>query len=56
MLRTHSIVPFKSFLGMSNDEYERTVTDAQNELAEHGERAKVYIKMLVSLGPQEAFH
>ena len=53
MLRAHSLVPFKRVLGMSDDEYERVVTSAQNELAEHGESARVYINVLVLLERME---
>lgn len=50
MLRTHSLVPFKTVLGMSDDEYERIVQGAIDELAENGEIARIYIHVSVLLG------
>jgi hypothetical protein len=49
MLRAHSLVPFKRILGMRDDEHERIVKAAQNELAERGESARIYIKVSVLL-------
>jgi hypothetical protein len=51
MLRTHSLDPFKRILGMSDDEYERVVKNAQSELAERGESARIYIKVSVLPNP-----
>jgi hypothetical protein len=53
MLRTHSLDPFKRILGMSDDDYERVVKEAQSELAERGETAKIYIRVSVLLESSE---
>lgn len=49
MLGTHSLMPFKRVLAMSDGEYDRIVKGAQDELAERGESAKIYIKVSVLL-------
>jgi hypothetical protein len=56
MLRTHSLDPFKRVLNMSDDEYERVVKDAQSELAERGESARIYVKVSVSLKSSKRTH
>jgi hypothetical protein len=56
MLRTHSLDPFKRVLNMSDDEYERVVKNAQSELAERGESARIYVKVSVSLKSSKRTH
>ena len=56
MLRTHSLDPFKRILNMSDDEYERVVKDAQSELAERGESARIHVKVSVLLKSSKSTH